>query len=336
MIPLSAAAAVGKGRKPSHGCRARTSRIVEGCVFEREENPSEYRLKVWEFPGVGMEVSLQPVYHEREVGALPQAALDRHGEFVLAESVAAMAGWDGELGFDAEHDRPGYSLYSEAEAAERARKNRCRAGQRAKQNLRHHCKAKKVDTLLTFTYRENMLDHDRLTRDMDVVLKRMRRALGGMFAYVRVFEVQERGAWHCHLAIKGLRHHYTVGGCLVRSYDLLRSLWRAVVGADNGTVNVVKGKGAKGNNSAAVASYLGKYLSKDLGADAPAYRNRYAASEDTPVPEPVVMRLPARDLIEALQLALDLLAPEVAAASVLRHNWLPRGGYYLALPVPSS
>ena len=74
-----------------------------------------------------------------------------------------------------------------------------------------------------------MTDRARMARDFDVFMKRIRRIFPG-FEYVCVFEEQKRGAWHAHLAVQRVQSHYLHKGVLVKSYDLLRAVWRAVVG----------------------------------------------------------------------------------------------------------
>ena len=120
-----------------------------------------------------------------------------------------------------------------------------------------------MTVLLTLTYRENMTDRDRMQRDFDVFMKRLRRVAPAA-QYVCVFERQKRGAWHAHIAVPRVLSHYVYKGQLVRSYDLLRSLWRGVVGADNGNVDVSRNKRVN-RSSAKLASYLSKYIGKDFG-----------------------------------------------------------------------
>ena len=91
------------------------------------------------------------------------------------------------------------SASSVKDLEERAAANRERSARRAKTQVRRLIKAKNLDTMLTLTYRENMMDRARMARDFDVFMKRIRRIFPG-FEYVCVFEEQKRGAWHAHLA----------------------------------------------------------------------------------------------------------------------------------------
>ena len=98
-----------------------------------------------------------------------------------------------------------------------------------------------------------------MARDFDVFMKRIRRILPH-FQYVCVFERQKRGAWHAHMAVQRVQSHYLHRGVLVKSYDLLRAVWRAVVG--EGNVDISKARRHSQRNIAKLAGYLSKYLSK--------------------------------------------------------------------------
>ena len=74
------------------------------------------------------------------------------------------------------------------------------------------------------------------------------------------FEEQQRGAWHAHIAVKRVLSHYLHKGALVKSYDLLRAVWRAVVG--KGNVDVSRARRHSQRNISKLASYLTKYLAK--------------------------------------------------------------------------
>ena len=57
---------------------------------------------------------------------------------------------------------------------------------------------------VTLTYAENMTDTDRLYRDNDKFIKRLRYKYKNISSvdYLNVIEPQERGAWHCHLLLR--------------------------------------------------------------------------------------------------------------------------------------
>lgn len=118
---------------------------------------------------------------------------------------------------------------SEQELLDKAAANRERSARRARTAVRRLCKVKSLDTMLTMTYRANVTDREVIRRHLDMAIKRIRRVIPG-FQYVAVLERQKRGAWHAHLAVERVQSHYLHQGVLVRSYDLLRAIWRAVVG----------------------------------------------------------------------------------------------------------
>lgn len=85
--------------------------------------------------------------------------------------------------------------------------------------------------MLTLTYRENMCDRGRMARDFDVFIKRIRRVLPGLstFVFLSVKSVVPGTLISLCSGFKSLPSQ----GVLVRSYDLLRAIWRAVVGEGN-------------------------------------------------------------------------------------------------------
>lgn len=176
--------------------------------------------------------------------------------------------------------------------------------------------------MLTLTYRENMVDRARMQRDFDVFMKRVRRIFPG-FQYVCVFERQKRGAWHAHIAVRSLLSHYVVKGVMVKSYDLLRTVWRAVVG--EGNVDVSKAVRRRRCSVAKLAAYLSKYISK--GFDECEGGDSYRASGKS-LPPPVIVRSSYTKLSDAVSDLFDLLA------GVLQEDTytalLDGGGFYLS------
>lgn len=148
-----------------------------------------------------------------------------------------------------------------------------RSARRARQAVRFACKALGVDRLITLTYRENMGDLARGKADFSAWARRVRQHYPGV-RYVAVPELQERGAVHWHV---GLRGFFDV--------NLLRALWYRTLGvrvarselrcpprlgpASPGSVQV-EGPRSRGRRRRAwaperAASYLSKYVGKGLG-----------------------------------------------------------------------
>lgn len=145
---------------------------------------------------------------------------------------------------------------------EREERSRIKAVQRARRTVRHLCKAIGADTMLTFTYRENQTDLSLMKRHINEFNRRLWRLLPD-FVGVATFEPQKRGAWHCHMATTRIASRLLdARGYRVKSYDLLRSVWRSVTKSLGGTVNVRKPKGASQHSPARIAAYMSKYMAK--------------------------------------------------------------------------
>jgi len=286
-------------------------RVIAGALYARETTPTAHRVRVHELGNGHLEATVLPHYLWHEVDALSdQAASD-----------AAMA--HGHIWVDG---RWVPADLSESEKLDRLAKNRERSTRRARTQVRRLCKAKGLTTMLTFTYQENMHDRDRIARDFDVMVKRLRRVAPD-FQYVCVFERQKRGAWHAHVAVPRVLSHYAYKGQLVRSYDLLRSMWRSIIGG-GGNVDVSRNKRIA-RSSARLASYLAKYIGKDLTA-ALAEGDSYRASGRA-LPKPTYVTV-AGDLGWGITALLDLIESDIARPGAkFHHALLDCGGYYVEL-----
>jgi len=128
--------------------------------------------------------------------------------------------------------------------------NEKRARARAKGEIRRKCLTIGADHLVTFTYRDNVENRERVLRDLER-LRRMLARIGYSIPYVAVLECQRRGAIHPHVAVRGFQ-----------DIRLLRRCWYQIVGPGQGQVNV---KGPRpGSSPVKLARYLSKYISKDL------------------------------------------------------------------------
>lgn len=154
-----------------------------------------------------------------------------------------------------------------------------RGVRRARSRLRQLILSAKADHLLTLTYRENITDYKQASRDLSGFIRRIKTFLPG-FVFIAVPERQKRGAWHWHLAVVGRQ-----------DVDLLRRLWRAVVG--EGNIDVQPPKRTKRNRRLAIVAYLSKYLAKGFAeGDRVLNGHRFRASlgiqvpgESIPIPE---------------------------------------------------
>jgi len=274
-------------------------RIIDGVLYRRLCTPYSYDLRIHDLGHGHVEALAQPRYGWCEVGACSPSAL------ADAEMAKDHIWSDGDWLPKKE---------SEQELLDKAARNRERSARRARTQVRRLVKAKNLDTMLTLTYQENMTERARMARDFDVFMKRVRRLLPA-FEYVCVFEQQKRGAWHAHIAVQRICSHYLYKGTLVKSYDLLRSIWRAVVGSGN--VDVSRALRKRQRNIGKLAGYLSKYIAKgfDAGQEGDSYRASGRA-----LPKPVVVRSLATNVVGA---ASDL-------ASTITAFW-PDGEFYSAL-----
>lgn len=290
-------------------------RIIDGTLYERQSTPAGYLLSHRDLGHGHHEMAVCPAFdHEwvRLGEMTPQALADAQ----MAETCDFI---DGEW-------------VPRTRTPEQVQRSREAAAQRARSNVRRRCKHLQLCELVTLTYRENMVDRDRLMRDFDVFMKRLRRLVPDLH-YVAVAERQKRGAWHMHIAVPRVLSHYAYRGHLVRSYDLLRSLWRGVVGADNGNIDVARRRRVRGSLRR-LAAYLSKYIGKAFADDTrPAHIKAFTASRGR-LPAATVVRLGVSELADAIADAWALLAPEFAAGN-LHHAVLGRGIYWAAIDLPS-
>lgn len=74
---------------------------------------------------------------------------------------------------------------------------------------------------VTLTYAENMQDSERLYKDFDKFMKRLKyKFTNRKFEYIAVAEPQGRGAWHFHIMLKD-----TLNSVLFIDYSVLNELW---------------------------------------------------------------------------------------------------------------
>jgi len=203
------------------------------------------------------------------------------------------------------------AMYIEVERTKRGEgdheRSRAVASRRAKSQVRKRCKMIQADTMLTLTYRENMTDEDRLQRDVKAFVKRL-RALGP-FEYVLAVEEQKRGSLHVHMACQSFPAWMTnQDGVRVKSYNLIRALWRAVVGRDNGNVDLTK---PRSNGAHRIACYISKYVAKAF-EDAVFNAKSYWCSRGIPRPK-----------VQKLWFAGDTPSPELLA--LVMDDFLRRG-----------
>jgi len=160
------------------------------------------------------------------------------------------------------------------------------AASRAKRRVRRLCKAMGTDTLLTLTYRSNVTDLALCKANLKEFVRRVRRVLPG-FSAVCGFEQQERGAWHVHMATIRVPSMLAWGSAVrVKSFNVLRAIWRSVTKENGGNIDVAKSKYGKRRSAAVIAAYIAKYISKAF-TEGVAGSNRWTKFGECVIPEPV-------------------------------------------------
>ena len=291
-------------------------RIIAGTLYERNPRPYAHDLRVYDLGNGHVEALAIPRYGWTEVAPLAPHAL---------------ADWEAYTpDFWGNPTTP--PAMTPAELLERAQDNRERATRRARTKVRRLAKFKQLTDMLTLTTREAVTDRAVFQRHFDVFMKRVKRALPG-FEYICVFERQKRGAWHAHIACRRFASHYLHAGALVKSYDLLRSMWRGVVGADNGNIDVSRGKRVR-RSVAKLAAYLAKYIGKSFDGNEK-HANAYSAS-GRDIPDSVLERVATPDLAQAIAALVDLVNPEATGGAQWSHCMLDSGGWFLCLSPPTK
>ncbi|MCW5649192.1 MAG: hypothetical protein KIS62_05575 [Ramlibacter sp.] len=217
--------------------------------------------------------------------------------------VAPVKTWElvGELSDQAYADR-----LDELQATQEERKeaNLERAAMRAKQRVRLLCKVAGVDTLLTLTYAANMCDWALLKRHMKEFNRRMAKLIPGWY-YIAAFEKQKRGAWHVHMAVHRLPRELTAkGGVKVKSFNVIRAVWRTVTGELGGNIDVQARKRNSQRAPSRIAAYLSKYMTKAFAEGDP-WSNRFTSSRGITVPPPERLRFIGYSMMEIAQVVFD-------------------------------
>lgn len=124
--------------------------------------------------------------------------------------------------------------------------------------------------LLTLTYRENMQDYDRAYKDFKKFVMRVKYNYNIVLRYLRVVELQQRGAIHFHVVI------FSPEFALI-PYTEIYETW------GHGAVHVRKIKDIDDVTADRIGNYLGKYLSKskDIEKD----KKLYTTSRNLKRPE---------------------------------------------------
>jgi len=143
---------------------------------------------------------------------------------------------------------------------------------RAKGTIRLLALELRIDRMLTFTIRNTgiLVTYEQLLRAWDL-FRRMAERWDPTFKYLATPERQKSGQWHIHAGV----HGYVNVKIITRIWQsaLNRMLGRSqalIHGPDSpGTCNIRPGqvRGSQGRRSAKIASYISKYIGKDMAVE---------------------------------------------------------------------
>jgi len=188
---------------------------------------------------------------------------------------------------------------TDEQKAQKELENIERSARRAKQAIHHLIRQIGADHMLTLSTRENIQDKDkffeiftrfiRLVREKGLVNGKLKTMPSKRdYAYVAVPELQERGAYHMHIACVGRQ-----------DLDLLRACWYVALGgseSDSGTsvlgqIDVQYHKKrfsglTEIHKTFKLVGYLTKYIAKSFEVSHQLGEKRYSSTRS--VPKPIV------------------------------------------------
>lgn len=202
-----------------------------------------------------------------------------------------------------------------------------RSTRRARKGARVRCKASGFDSLFTFTYRENVQDRDLVAAHWKEAVRRIKRVLPD-FGYLAVVERQKRGALHLHVATHRLPQALQWRGVKVKSWSVLRAIWRSVVGDLGGNFDESKRRRGSAASGLRIARYITKYIGKDF-EDGELDRKRYWAGGAWAAPRRVSMLFPrGPDAGPVSAEVIALVCDEVLGRGAVDFShWLHPDGY---------
>lgn len=204
------------------------------------------------------------------------------------------------------------------EQAERDKENRQRAAKQARIRVRHLVKSIAADHMLTFSYRENVTDREKIAADWKRFVRIFRHRYPD-WKYVSVHEKQDRGSFHFHVAVAGKQDIRWLLRCwliAIGQPELDVSAW--LVGGVKlgekslGAVNVEAPNRRWGGGTRKqwkrdkLAGYLTKYIGKEF-EEAAKGSKKYWHSRNIDAPQITRFWLRATTYYDAIKEAHDLI-----------------------------
>jgi len=249
--------------------------IIDGIVFHRVIDKTRLRATLRPL-GDHIEASLAPVVVLKELDA-PEPVL--------------------------QYWRERLANPTSDELRKRAARAREQSALRRRTMIRRRVKTAGHDLMLTGTFKANMADLGEAWRLWKEFVRRVRRVWPG-FSYCVAWEQQKRGAWHWHASTHNLpRELRAANGVRVKSFNVLRAIWRGVVGDLGGTVHVAKRQRSRRATQQHIAGYLAKYIGKAESAGDGS--NRWASSVIA-IDAPLRQVISRDELVETLAVLVEL------------------------------
>lgn len=305
-------------------------RTVGTTVYQRHDEPYAHDLRILDLGHGHVECYIHPrrAWSELEEVSPLEAAKNaqrlardkQHAKWLKSRPVEHQAT---QTAWDLKH--PTY----------RDELNRERASRRAKSVIRRKGQHRLYDTMMTFTYSRIESDRSVVHADMTEWLRRVNRLIPG-FSYMAVFELQKRGSLHIHMATHQIQRMFWYRGVLVKSYDVMRNIWAAVIGepgrwrcdSPDQYRRKMVAKGSSFRPSVhSLSRYLCKYISKDVEGAAK-HQKRYFSSRG-PLPAVIVMRASA-NLVQCKVDILELMHHEAVSGRLYISPDLSGGGVFMA------
>lgn len=211
----------------------------------------------------------------------------------------------------------GTKLRTVEDQARRDIENRARSAKRARQNVRHLVKSIFADHMLTFSYRENMIDREKLKADWKEFVRLFRHRYPD-WQYLAVPEEQERGSLHIHVAVASKQDIKWLLRCWLLAIgqppeEVAEWLYSGVKLGERsfGAVNVEPPKKRWGGEHRQwkrdkLSGYLTKYIGKEF-EESDKSAKKYWHSRNVVKPEITRFWLKAKTYDEAVREAHDLV-----------------------------
>ncbi|WP_312415523.1 hypothetical protein [Comamonas sp.] len=237
-----------------------TLRIIDGTAYERKRLENQFKVKTTDLGNGHQETVITQGWEWVERSDMTPFAIQMAAECI-------------------EKNRNDPKAIEEREAL-----NKERSAKRAKKAVRQLCKVAGADTLMTLVYRSNQQDLALCKKHLKEFVRRVKRVIPD-FVAIAAFEQQERGAWHVHMACRRIATVLPgADGIRLKSFNVLRAIWRSVTKEHGGNVDVSRRKQTSQRSAARIANYISKYIMKafELGEK---HSNRWTKFGDVTLPQ---------------------------------------------------